>query len=99
MKATLCISGLILVTIPLVASGQTSFSVSELEARRKAVLERVPDGIVVLRSYSGLKHWDESGFQQDSSFYYFTGLPNAHGAILALDGQKKESRSRYDSRF
>jgi len=46
---------------------------------------------MVLRTSWGLKHWDESGFHQDPSFYYFTGLANAHGAILALDGTKKES--------
>lgn len=91
MKPTLCIFSFILVITPLVASGQEPFSVTELEARRKAVLEKVPDGIVLLRSYSGLKHWDESGFHQDASFYYFTGLTNLHAAILALDGQQKES--------
>ena len=54
-------------------------------------MEKIPDGIIVLRAFSGLKHWDESGFHQDASFYYFTGLANLHGAILALDGTKKES--------
>jgi Xaa-Pro aminopeptidase len=54
-------------------------------------MEKIPDGIILLRSFSGLKHWDESGFHQDASFYYFTGLANLHGAILALDGTKKES--------
>lgn len=91
MKATLYVPSLMSMMIPLVASGQTPFSTSELEARRKAALEKVPDGIILLRSYSGLKHWDESGFHQDSSFYYFTGLANVHGAILALDGQQKEA--------
>jgi hypothetical protein len=45
--------------------------------------------IIVLRAFSALKHWDESGFHQDASFYYFTGLANLHGAILALDGTQK----------
>ena len=49
------------------------------------------DGIILLRASSGLKHWDESGFHQDASFYYFTGLANLHGAILALDGTQNES--------
>ncbi|HEV2687551.1 MAG TPA: aminopeptidase P N-terminal domain-containing protein [Bryobacteraceae bacterium] len=90
MKATPSIAALILMA-SLVASGQAPFSASDLDARRKALLEKVADGIVLLRSYSGLKHWDESGFHQDSSFYYFTGLANAHAAILALDGQQKQS--------
>ena len=54
-------------------------------------MEKIPDGIIVLRAFSALKHWDESGFHQDASFYYFTGLANLHGAILALDGAQKES--------
>lgn len=73
------------------ASAQTDFDPAELQARRKAAIEKIPDGIFLLHSYSGLKHWEESGFHQDSSFYYFTGLINAHGAILALDGQQKEA--------
>jgi len=64
---------------------------AELKARRQAALEKVPDGIVLLHSFNGLKHWDESGFHQDASFYYFTGLANAHEAILALDGIRKET--------
>ena len=73
------------------SSAQTAFDPMEFQARRKAALEKIPDGVILLRSYSGLKHWEESGFHQDSSFYYFTGLANIHGAILALDGQQKES--------
>jgi Xaa-Pro aminopeptidase len=72
-------------------SGQTSFESPEFQIRRKAVLEKVPDGIILLRSSWGLKHWDESGFHQDANFYYFTGLANAHSAILALDGTQRES--------
>src|SRR5215470_13734513 len=72
-------------------SAQTAFEATEFQARRMAAQEKVPDGIILLRSYCGLKRWDESGFHQDSSFYYFTGLANAHAAILLLDGQQKES--------
>src|SRR6202451_440398 len=73
------------------AFSQTSIDSTEYQARRRAVMEKIPDGIIVLRAFSGLKHWDESGFHQDASFYYFTGLANLHGAILALDGTQKES--------
>lgn len=75
----------------LAAFAQTGIEAPELQARRKAALDKVPDGIILLRSSLGLKRWDESGFHQDPSFYYFTGLANAHGAILALDGGQKES--------
>jgi len=68
-----------------------SIDPAEYQSRRRAAMEKVPDGIILLRGFSGLKHWDESGFHQDASFYYFTGLGNLHGAILALDGTQKES--------
>ena len=88
------LAGLLAVASMLVVPGalaQTGFDPSEFQARRKAALEKIPDGVILLRSLSGLKHWDESGFHQDSSFYYFTGLANAHAAILILDGKQKES--------
>jgi len=91
MKTFLVVSVLAFMFAGLATFSQTSFDTQEFQARRKAALEKVPDGIVLLRTAWGLKHWDESGFHQDPSFYYFTGLANAHGAILALDGTKKES--------
>jgi Xaa-Pro aminopeptidase len=54
-------------------------------------MEKVPDGMIALHSVSGLKHWDESGSHQDASFYAFTGLTNARGAILVLDGTEGKS--------
>jgi Xaa-Pro aminopeptidase len=73
------------------ASAQTSIDSTEYQARRQAAMEKIPSGIIVLRASSAMKHWDESGFHQDAGFYYFTGLANLHGAILALDGAQKES--------
>ena len=81
----------ILLLLSSYAAAQSSIDPAEYRARRRAALEKVPDGIILLHASSGLKHWDESGFHQDASFYYFTGLANLHGAILALDGTKKES--------
>lgn len=86
-----CVSVLAFLFLGSVAFAQTNIEVPELQARRRAALEKVPDGMILLRAAWGLKHWDESGYHQDPSFYYFTGLANAHGAILALDGTKKES--------
>jgi Xaa-Pro aminopeptidase len=91
MRTSLCVCVVAFLFAGVAAFGQTSIDTPELQARRKAALEKAPDGIVLLHSSWGLKHWDESGFHQDPSFYYFTGLANAHGAILALDGTKKES--------
>ena len=64
---------------------------SEFQVRRQAVMTAVPDGIVLLHSFSAPKNWSDPGFQQDSNFYYLTGLENLHDAILAIDGTKKET--------
>ena len=64
---------------------------SEFQARRQSVMNAVSDGIVLLHSFSGPKSWSESGFRQDSNFYYLTGLENLHDAILAVDGTTKEN--------
>ncbi len=64
---------------------------SEFQARRQSVMNAASDGIVLLHSFSGPKSWSESGFRQDSNFYYLTGLENLHDAILAVDGTTKES--------
>ena len=63
----------------------------EFQGRRQAVMNATSDGIVLLHSLSAPKDWSESGFQQDSNFYYLTGLENLHDAILAIDGTKKET--------
>jgi len=64
---------------------------SEFRTRRQSVMNAVSDGIVLLHSFSAPKSWRDSGFQQDSNFYYLTGLENLHDAILAVDGTTKES--------
>lgn len=65
--------------------------VSEFRARRQAAMAAAPDGIVLLHSASAPKNWNDAGFQQDSFFYYFTGLENLHDAILAVDGLSKQT--------
>jgi len=62
----------------------------DFQARRRAAMDKCPDGIVLLHSNFGLKRWEESGFRQDPNFYYFTGLINAQ-AILAIDGRERQS--------
>jgi len=86
-----CVLGFLCWGLAAFGQSATAIDAPEFQARRAAALAKVPDGIILLRPAWGLKHWDESGFHQDPSFYYFTGLANAHAAILALDGTKKES--------
>ena len=66
-------------------------SAADFAARRQAVLERIPDGILVLHARSSEKAMEQWGFVQDASFYYLTGLAELPGAILALDGDSGES--------
>ena len=73
------------------ALGQTDITLSEIQTRRANAMQKCPDGIILLHATVGYKHWDESGFHQDQNFYYYTGLPNASAAILAMDGVAKES--------
>ncbi len=82
---SLCL-GLVL---PAVIRGETN--AGAFHARREAAAQKVADGIVLLHANSGLKRWEEAGFHQEPNFYYFTGLLNAQGAILAIDGASKQS--------
>ena len=63
----------------------------ELPRRCTRAMARVPDGMIILHSVSGLKRWEDAGLRQDPGFYYFTGLGNVRRAILVLDGTSKES--------
>lgn len=97
--ATSRLAGRVAALIPLLASSgllaaapvRAQIDPSEFAARRQRAFAKVPEGLIALHSFSGFKHWDEAGFHQDPAFYYFTGLRNAHRAILILDGTSKES--------
>ena len=55
MRTSLCVRVVAFLFAGLAAFGQTSIDAPEFQARRKAALEKVPDGIVLLRSSWGLK--------------------------------------------
>ncbi len=80
---------LLLAFLPRLISAQ--IEMSEYQTRRRSAMEKCADGVILLHAVSGFKHWDEFGLHQDANFYYFTGLPNALGAVLAIDGTTKES--------
>ncbi len=62
---------------------------AELEARRTAAMDALPDGILLLNARPEPKTMEEWGFVQEPSYYYFTGLAELPGAILALDGVRR----------
>ena len=67
------------------------FSREELRVRHAAALERIGSGLLLIHASGGMKRWEESGFHQDPSFYYLTGLINAQNAVLVLDGARRAS--------
>ncbi len=81
----------VVAALPLISLAQEA-PASELGARREQLMERLADGIVLLHARSLAKAEDQPGFLQDASFFYFTGLSVQPAAILALDGQRRETR-------
>jgi Xaa-Pro aminopeptidase len=58
--------------------------------RRQRAAAAFRDGVVLLHASSRLDSVGD-GFRQDPYFYYFTGLENTVGAVLAIDGKSGES--------
>ncbi len=63
---------------------------SVLRQRRHRAAQLFRDGILLLRARRTLDITAD-GFRQDGSFFYFTGLANTSGALLAIDGRSGES--------
>ena len=68
-----------------------TISVEEYRERRARLMEALPEGITLLHARPDEKRMEEWGFVQDPSFFYFTGLWNLPGAILAMDAPAGES--------
>ena len=58
--------------------------------RREHASSAVRDGILLVHASSTLDITAD-GFRQDPFFYYFTGLGNTVGAVLAIDGKSGET--------
>ena len=73
------------------AAGPLLFDKSEYAARRQKLMEKIPDGAVVI-----LGAWPSTGgeFFQNNDFMYFAGaaVPNA---MLIIDGKRKSSTIFY----
>ena len=77
--------------LPIALSAQP-IPLAEFGDRRAEVLKHLNDGILLLHARSAPKEMEQPGWIQDASFLYFTGLVNQPGAILALDGPRREAR-------
>ncbi len=64
---------------------------AEFASRRERLRAALPDGITLLHARPAPKTEAEWGFVQDPSFYYFTGVGDLTGAILALDGPASQA--------
>ena len=89
IKASLLLT--VLLSVGAAASPHMGIEPSEFEARRRAIMAEAGDGILLLHSISAPKDWSDTGFQQDTNFFYLTGLENLHDAILAIDGETHQS--------
>jgi len=69
-------------------------AIEELHARRSAAMRRISDGVLLIPAKPFDFDGDQlylSAFQQDPTFFYFTGLSAAPGAVLALDGPRSRA--------
>jgi Xaa-Pro aminopeptidase len=77
--------------ILLITSSWTARAENNVEReRRQRVAKEFRDGILLVHANSVLDSTAD-GFRQDPFFYYFTGLGNTVGAVLAIDGKSGES--------
>lgn len=81
---------IVLSALPTLARSQ-DVPTSEYAARRRALMQRVPDGIAVIHAATGGKLQSEPSFVQAATFFYFTGDFGSPSAILAIDGVAKQA--------
>jgi Xaa-Pro aminopeptidase len=82
--------GLILAMLFITSSCTAAIDNNVGRERRQRVATALQNGILLLHANSELDVTAD-GFRQDPFFYYFTGLENTVGAVLAIDGKSGES--------
>jgi Xaa-Pro aminopeptidase len=96
VRRTLAALGVVLAVagpVPEVAHAQPVpiASPAVLSARRARAMAMAGDGVLLVQSTPTVMRAAEDGLRQDPTFLYLTGLPNAVGAVLALDVSRRES--------
>jgi Xaa-Pro aminopeptidase len=84
------VTGLILAMLFITSSCTAAIASNVGRERRQSVATAFQNGILLLHANSELDTTAD-GFRQDPYFYYFTGLGNTVGALLAIDGKSGES--------
>lgn len=83
----LALAAFITPTAPLTAQrGMPAADAARYAARRQRAYERLGSNLLVIQSRWTPASAREPGFDQDASFYYFTGADHLIGALLVLDG-------------
>ncbi len=81
---------IVCVTIVFTGLSACSAQANELRERRTRAAASFSDGILLVHAKSAFD-LAADGFRQDPIFYYYTGLENTAGALLAIDGRSRES--------
>src|SRR5271170_4650276 len=84
------VTGLILAMLFITSSCTAAIASNVGRERRQRAATAFHDGVLLLHANSELDATAD-GFRQDPYFYYFTGLGNTVGAVLAIDGKSGES--------
>ena len=84
------VPGLILATILIGFTCLATAQNTVVQERRQRAAAAFRDGILLFHAKSELD-LTADGFRQEPLFYYFTGLGNTVGAVLAIDGKLGES--------
>ena len=88
--SALRISGLLLAIVSVGFACWATSESSVVRERRQRAAAGFRDGILLLQASSELDPAAD-GFRQDPFCYYFAGLANTVGAVLAIDGKSGES--------
>lgn len=84
------VPGIILAILFMCCSSLATPEIAVVRERRQRAAAAFKDGILLLHASSTLEDTAD-GFRQDPFFYYFTGLGNTVGSLLAIDGTSGES--------
>jgi len=88
IKLICCCSLLLVSEIGFSQTMWKYFSPDDFAARRKKVMEKIGDGVVVLLGAELPEAYIK--FRQDNNFYYLTGV-EVPDAVLMIDGKSKQS--------
>src|SRR3974390_2544387 len=86
MRGRLLLAAFLLLNVAAACAG----AVSVFRQRRERAATALSNGVLLLHASSELG-LAADGFRQDPFFYYFTGLENTIGAVLAIDGKTRDS--------